>query len=244
MPSLSLSEIARFANPFSVKHMKPLFQTLFDKHGNIFKLKYPGSKYHQVWTCNPQDGQEILRNDGQMPITTGFDFFVHYRNKVICFIIVQRFLTEEIVIPNKIRDEKYPSKGLVGAHGKKWHEVRTFVQQDMMRPRSAMFYIDTVDTSSRQLCDLLKFHRDQSGVVRDVLPNVYRWALDSITSIFLNAKIGCLDQNPSQDAMTLVNQANVILGPDMFKLITRPPIWKYWEPPYFKYRRWPDEHSP
>ena len=104
----------------------------------------------------------------------------------------------------------------------------------MMRPRSAMFYIDTVDTSSRQLCDLLKFHRDQSGVVRDVLPNVYRWALDSITSIFLNAKIGCLDQNPSQDAMTLVNQANVILGPDMFKLITRPPIWKYWEPPYFK----------
>ena len=87
MPSLSLGEIARFANPFSVKHMKPLFQTLFDKHGNIFKLKYPGSKYHQVWTCNPQDGQEILRNDGQMPITTGFDFFVHYRNKVIRNII-------------------------------------------------------------------------------------------------------------------------------------------------------------
>ena len=134
----------------------------------------------------------------------------------------------------KVRDEKYTSKGLVGAHGQAWYEVRTFVQQDMMRPQSAMFYIDTVDTSSRQLCDLLKFHRDQRGVVTDVLPNVYRWALDSITSIFLNAKIGCLDQNPSQDTMALVNQANVILGPDMFKLITRPPIWKYVEPPYFK----------
>ena len=104
----------------------------------------------------------------------------------------------------------------------------------MMRPRSAMFYIDTVDTSSRQLCDLLKFHRDHSGVVRNVLPSVYRWALDSITSIFLNAKIGCLDLDPSKDAMTLVNQANIILGPDMFKLITRPPIWKYVETPYFK----------
>ena len=134
----------------------------------------------------------------------------------------------------KIRDEKYSSKGLVGAHGQRWQEVGTFVQQDMMRPRSAMFYIDTVDASSRQLCDLLRFHRDQTGLVSDVLPNVYRWALDSITSIFLNAKIGCLDQNPSEDAMNLVNKANVILGPDMFKLITRPPIWKYVETPYFK----------
>ena len=83
LPSLSLGEIARFANPFSVKHMKPLFETLFEKYGNIFKLRYPGSKYYQAWTCNPLDGQELLRNDGNMPITTGFDFFVYYRNKVI-----------------------------------------------------------------------------------------------------------------------------------------------------------------
>ena len=82
LPSLSLGELARFANPFSVKHMKPLFENLLNKYGNIFKLKYPGTKHYQVWTCNPQDGQEILRNDGQMPITTGFDFFVYYRKKV------------------------------------------------------------------------------------------------------------------------------------------------------------------
>ena len=88
LPSLSLGEIARFANPFSVKHMKPLFETLFNKHGNIFKLRYPGSKYYQVWTCDPLDGQELLRNDGQMPITTGFDFFVYYRNKVIIEFII------------------------------------------------------------------------------------------------------------------------------------------------------------
>ena len=31
LPSLSLGELARFANPFSVKHMKPLFENLLDK---------------------------------------------------------------------------------------------------------------------------------------------------------------------------------------------------------------------
>ena len=51
------------------------------------------------------------------------------------------------------------TKGLVGSHGPAWQEVRSFVQVDMMRPRSAMFYIDTVDTSSLQLCDLLQQNR-------------------------------------------------------------------------------------
>ena len=63
---------------------------------------------------------------------------------------------------------------------------------------------------------------------------VYRWALESITSIFLNTRLGCLDQNPSADTKTLINGANIILGPDMYRLITWPPFYKYVELPYFK----------
>ena len=44
-----------------------------------------------------------------------------------------------------------------------------------MRPRSALFYIDTVDTSSRQLGDLLGRSRGPGdAVVEDLLPHVYR----------------------------------------------------------------------
>ena len=63
---------------------------------------------------------------------------------------------------------------------------------------------------------------------------MYRWALESITSIFLNTRLGCLDQNPSADTKTLINGANIILGPDMYRLITWPPFYKYVELPYFK----------
>ena len=63
-------------------------------------------------------------------------------------------------ILTKVRGDMYKTtKGLVGSHGPAWQEVRSFVQVDMMRPRSAMFYIDTVDASSLQLCDLLQQKR-------------------------------------------------------------------------------------
>ena len=171
-----------------------------------------------MYICDPSDGEELLRNDGPYPHISGFDFFVAYRSKV--------------------RGDLYQGaqgKGLLGSHGPAWQEARRFVQQDMMRPRSALFYIDTVDTSSRQLGDLLGRSRGAGdAVVGDLLPHVYRWALESITSIFLNTRLGCLDQNPSADTETLINGANIILGPDMYRLITWPPFYKYVELPYFK----------
>ena len=74
-------------------------------------------------------------------------------------------------------------KGLLGSQGPAWQEARRFVQQDMMRPRSALFYIDTVDTSSRQLGDLLGRSRGPGdAVVGDLLPHVYRLVLQKVPS--------------------------------------------------------------
>ena len=60
----------------------------------------------------------------------------------------------------QVRADLYKTtKGIVGSHGQGWYEVRSFVQQDMMRPRSAMFYIDTIDATSQQLGCLLEDQR-------------------------------------------------------------------------------------
>ena len=70
-----------------------------------------------------------------------------------------------LIIITKVRGDMYKTtKGLVGSHGPAWQEVRSFVQVDMMRPRSAVFYIDTVDTSSLQLCDLLQQKRSPAFI--------------------------------------------------------------------------------
>ena len=98
-----------------------------------------------------------------------------------------------------------------------------------------MFYIDSIDRNSQQLGHVLGEARDQgAGQVTDVLQNVYKWALESITSIFLNTRLGCLDANPSEETKQLINGANTILGPDGYRLISMPSIWKYIKLPYFR----------
>ena len=126
------------------------------------------------------------------------------------------------------------SKGLVGSHGLAWYEVRSLVQQDMMRPQSAMFYIPGIDQISGDMVSLLTTARREDDTVEDVVDLVFRWALESISSVFLDTRLGCLAEDPTQESRRLISHANTVLGPDMFKLLSRPPLWKYFPVPYFR----------
>ena len=69
---------------------------------------------------DPESVQLLLAKDGKYPIEMVFDFWVYYRNN--------------------IRKDLFPETGgLLGNHGEEWWRVRSLVQQDMLRPKSAMF---------------------------------------------------------------------------------------------------------
>ena len=155
VPTLSSRDLLTFISPYNERRLKPIFSDLFSKYGDIFKLKVPGSRYQQVFICNPEDVRSLLQADGSMPIAAGFDFFVAYRKRVN-------------------RDLGLRSLGLVGAHGAKWYEVRSLVQQDMMRPKSAMFYIDSIEKISEQLNDVIENLVDtKSREVNDITEVCY-----------------------------------------------------------------------
>ena len=104
----------------------------------------------------------------------------------------------------------------------------------MMRPQSALHYIPSIERISEDLVTLLHSARGEEGEVEDVLELVFRWALESITSIFLDTRLGCLEAEPGQETRRLIEAANTVLGPDMWKLVSRPPLWKYFNLQYFK----------
>ena len=75
----------------------------------------------------------------------------------------------------KIRGDQYRvSKGLVGSHGEAWHEVRSSVQQDMMRPQSAMFYIPHIEQISQDVLRLVRTARREDHTVQDVVEIMFR----------------------------------------------------------------------
>ena len=70
----------------------------------------------------------------------------------------------------------------------------------MMRPKSAMFYIKVLEDISSDLIDVLSLKRDSSGEIDDLLKYAHQWSLESICAIFLDARLGCLDENQAEDS--------------------------------------------
>ena len=62
------------------------------------------------------------------------------------------------------------------------------MQQDMMRPKSAFFYIDEITEISNDLLNLLDTKQDENGTVEDVTAFTYSWSLESIGAIFLDTR--------------------------------------------------------
>ena len=48
--------------------------------------------------------------------------------------------------------------------GEKWHEIRSRVQQDMMRPKSATFYLDKIQDISDEFVQYIRRKRNLSSL--------------------------------------------------------------------------------
>ena len=96
----------------------------------------------------------------------------------------------------------------------------------MMRPKSAMFYISTIEQISNELADKIEQSLDSEREIEDLTKTVYFWALEAISAIFLDTRLGCLEKKPSKDCLALIAASEVVLGKEMMKLITSPPIWR------------------
>ena len=186
-----------------------------DVMGPIFKFSVPGLP-DRVFIDDPELLRVLLSKEGKNPVEPGFDPLVYYRSEIR-------------------KDLYHQTAGLVGSHGEAWHEVRKVVQQDMMRSKSATFYIDDVEEISQQFVDLLTAHTDSEGEVEDLNKHVYCWALESIAAIFLDTRLGNLHKalHEDSDGQRFIAALRVLLGPDMNDLNLGLPVWKYIPTPGF-----------
>ena len=223
-PYSAIPQIATLKILWSV--MSPVQKTILDQvikshhdtAGSIFKVCIPGQT-DRVFINQPELLRTLMSKDGKMPVESGFDPLVYYRN-----VIRKDLFTD--------------TAGLVGSHGEPWYQFRSKVQQDMMRPKSAMFYINDIEEISQQLVDLMTANADRNGEVDDILKHIHSWSLESIAAIFLDTRLGCLDPNLPEDseARRFIRAVNMFTGPDFNDLNIGLPIWKYIATPGFK--RW------
>ena len=129
--------------------------------------------------------------------------------------VIQKFIIL-LHFRNKIKKELYSeTAGLLGNHGEEWWRVRSLVQQDMLRPKSAMFYIDSLEEISQEFVAKMSAKSDSEMEVDDVLSYIHRWALESVAEIFLNTRLRCLadDMSPDSDTARIIAAVMQVLGP-------------------------------
>ena len=188
----------------------------FDKLGPIFKFSLPW-KGDNIFVKDPEQIKVVLSNDGKYPIKPDFDAFIYYRNK--------------------IRKELFSETGgLLGSHGEEWYKTRSLVQQDMLRSKSALYYINDIEDISEESIEVISNSLDDNSEVEDLLEIVYKWSLESIASIFLGTRLNCIKENLNDgtESKKFIDAIKVVLGPDAKDMVLNPPVWKYISTPGFR----------
>ena len=134
--------------------------------GPIYRLKVFGFEF--LILTDPEDGKLLLSKDGRLPVIPAFEPIARVRKDYL----------------------KFKTVGLVGS-GEQWLELRQKVQQDMMRPRSAMFYINDISNIVDEVIEKIEITKDnKNGLV--VTNLLYEYALEGIGVMFIGTKLGVL----------------------------------------------------
>jgi len=156
--------------------------------GPIYRMETPAET--MVWLHDPEDTRALLAGDGAMPNLFGFDTFIEVRQlKEFSHIFGQ-------------------TTGLI-SQGEEWAKFRQAVQQDMMRPSSALYYISEIEEISLELVEKIVSMRDQSGSAT-INQVCQEFALESIGCIFLGSRLGTLAGH--EDGRRLIEAQTQVLG--------------------------------
>ncbi|XP_067001952.2 probable cytochrome P450 49a1 [Anabrus simplex] len=159
-------------------------EELYKQYGKIVRLSGIRGRKDVVYLFDPQYIEMAFRNEGQWPLRTTFQSNIKYRSELR-------------------RDFFKGFEGTVTSQGKAWQDFRTKVNQPMLQPRNKKLYAGPIDGLAKEFIERMKDLRDKNGQLPDDFMNyVLRWALESISLIALDTRLGCLQPNNKPDSET------------------------------------------
>ncbi|KAG8226449.1 hypothetical protein J437_LFUL003441 [Ladona fulva] len=192
-------------------------RNLFKKYGKIAKLTNIPGRRDMVFLFDPKLFEEMYRQEGPWPDRDGLHSIAYYRK------VHRKDFFEGI-------------GGLLIEFGEEWKKFRTKVNPPMMQPTIANKYLRPILEVSNDFIERLKLIRDSKGEMpEDFINELNKWALESIATIALDKRLGCLEPNlpPDSETQRMIDSAqSLITCLDVLEL--RPPLWKMISTPNWK----------
>ncbi|GIX91132.1 probable cytochrome P450 49a1 [Caerostris darwini] len=164
-----------------------------------------------------EDLQELFRNEGLHPHRIEFSTLKAYRES---------------------RKEWFNTTGLLVVQGQEWYDLRTKTQKHLLKPSSIRAYLDPMQDVAKDFTQRILDIRDENKEIPDVLSELYKWALESVSLVGLDTRLGCLrkDLPPQSDGMQMI-QSVLTQFECMNKLEAFSgnfPFWKFFPTPTWK----------
>jgi len=186
--------------------MDKMFDEMRVDLGDIFKVYVPGQG-DMVVIFRPEDVKMLYKNDGRIPVIPGFDMFEWMRK-------------------NTMKD-RYTTTGLIN-NSEDWYDIRHKVQQDMMRPKSALYYISDLEDIAIEFTEMVKENKDENGMLEPCyLINAF--ALECVGSMFMGTRLGAL--KGTGDGKRLIDLA-ALTGEHLITFFFLPPKFLPYVPKY------------
>lgn len=186
---------------------------LYRKYGPIFVEKLPG-RYSLVHLASGNDIRNVYQEEGKEPFRLGATPFKFYRLS---------------------RPQYYSDAGILNLQGKKWQKVRSTTQPHTLRVRATKSYVPTMNKIAEDTLDLIDERVDENGEVEDCFRLLQRWALESISVVSVDAKLGSLRSplDPESDGAAILEDMSTVFE-CMQKLGYRFPYFQYFRTPTWR----------
>ena len=120
--------------------------------------------------------------------------------------------------------------GLITDEGEKWHDVRSKVQQDMMRPQSALYYTEKLQEVASDFVQYVEMNRRADLTNHgDFLNDLQDLGLEHVAAIALDTRLGCFGSTSafgSNPEAEMAVKASRGLASEFLNIFFSLPSWK------------------
>nr|XP_032801884.1 sterol 26-hydroxylase, mitochondrial isoform X1 [Petromyzon marinus] len=180
-----------------------------NRYGPMWKSKF--GPYMVISVADADLIEQVIRQEGKYPIRFDMKNWTDYRD---------------------LRGYAY---GPFTENGSKWNQLRSVLNQKMLRPRDMVAYVKPInEVVTDLLARLHMLSASNGGMVNNLANEFYKFAFEGISTVLFEKRLGCLEQSVPEETQVFIDAVRTVfihsekmaLIPKWIRMIL--PLWKHY----------------